>query len=221
MIDDYTKRGMILRSALRLAAEKGWKDLSLAEIARDAGASLAELHRDYGSKADILRAFVRDVDKEMLKRAAEPDAEAPARDRLLDVAMTRFEILEPYRAALKRIACDIRKSPDVSDTLLACASLRSSRWMLEAAGISPDGAMGAVRTAGMAALYARVAKVWLDDDTPDGARTMAALDRELACGERWLGRLNAACRSGCRIACRVFPGFRRRGGDAASGAAAG
>ncbi len=41
------------------------------------------------------------------------------------------------------------------------------------------------RTKGLALIYFNAFRVWLDDDTPDMARTMAALDRGLARAE-WL-----------------------------------
>ncbi|MGD9867739.1 MAG: TetR family transcriptional regulator [Hyphomicrobiales bacterium] len=219
MMDDYTKRGLILRSALRLAAEKGWKALTLAEIAAEAGATLADVHKDYGSKSDILKAFVRDVDRELLKRAPAPDMETPARDRLLDVVMTRFEILEPYKAALGRIVADVRRSPDAGDVALLCSSACSARWMLDAAGIPSAGGGGAVRVAGLMALYGRVSRVWLADDDPGLEKTMAALDREIGRGARWLGLLDGVCRTARSFVCQLLPGTgaRQRAQAAAAG----
>jgi hypothetical protein len=39
-------------------------------------------------------------------------------------------------------------------------------------------------------MYVRVLSVWADDEDPGLARTMAALDRELARAERWSGMLD-------------------------------
>ena len=58
------------------------------------------------------------------------------------------------------------------------------RWALEAAGINSGGLRGTVRAKGLLAVYAAVIPVWLRDDSPDMARTMAALDRRLAQAER-------------------------------------
>jgi hypothetical protein len=65
--------------------------------------------------------------------------------------------------------------------------LRSIGWMLEAAGISTQGLGGAIAVKLTAAAYLATARVWLRDDTPDLAPTMAALDRRLRGIERWLG----------------------------------
>jgi hypothetical protein len=39
-----------------------------------------------------------------------------------------------------------------------------------------------------------VLRVWINDEDPGLARTMAALDRELGRGQRWSGLLDEACR---------------------------
>ena len=40
----------------------------------------------------------------------------------------------------------------------------------------------------------RPLRVWINDEDPGLARTMAALDRELGRGQRWSGFLDQACR---------------------------
>jgi hypothetical protein len=47
-----------------------------------------------------------------------------------------------------------------------------------------------VRAQGLAILFASVLRTWVDDDDPGHARTMAALDRALARGQRWSGFLD-------------------------------
>ena len=79
-------------------------------------------------------------------------------------------------------------------------AVRSQTWMLDAAGIDAAGPRGAIRAQGTAALFAGVLRVWVDDDDEGLARTLAALDRALARGQRWSGVARqtsaASCRSG-------------------------
>ena len=75
----------------------------------------------------------------------------------------------------------------VAALALGTALLRSMAWMLEAAGISTHGLRGVIAVKLTAGAYAAVLRVWLRDDTPDLAQTMAALDRRLRGIERWLG----------------------------------
>ncbi len=62
--------------------------------------------------------------------------------------------------------------------------MNSMRFMLEAAGVEAEGAAGALKLQGLALAWARVLRVWLDDDEPGLSRTMAELDRVLTRGER-------------------------------------
>ena len=56
----------LIETALSLAAERGWRDLSLAEIAESAQVPLIKAYQVYPSKQAILQAFSRRVDAEVL-----------------------------------------------------------------------------------------------------------------------------------------------------------
>lgn len=212
MFDNKSKRGRIFLAALKLAKKQGWRKVTLADIAKEAGLSLSALHRRFSSKTAILTAFARTVDDEVLKKVKAPDMDTPARDRIFDVLMTRFDVLEPHKKALKRIYADSCCTlPGPGTARLVCASMESQRWMLNAAGIPTGGSKGCARVSGMMCLYARVAPVWLKDDDPDKAKTMAVLDRELRDGERWLKWSDAICRDLKKLACCFAP--RRRSYD--------
>ena len=86
--------------------------------------------------------------------------------------MARLEAMAPHRAVMIAIA---RAEGPAG---LAPRLPRTARALLEAAGISTDGAVGVARIAAMTAVWARVLQVWRDDE---GAlnRTMAEIDRQL------------------------------------------
>jgi AcrR family transcriptional regulator len=174
----------VIDVALKLAAEKGWRDLTLADIASAAGMSLADLYALYPSKQAILSAFVRDVDRAVLAESG--PAEGTAKDRLFDVLMRRLDKLDPYKAAVKRIGEDTVRDP----LAFLCGLGRldhSMAAMLEAAGISAGGLAGVVRAKGLSAVYLSALRTWLKDESADKAKTMAALDRALARAERIVG----------------------------------
>jgi hypothetical protein len=60
-------------------------------------------------------------------------------------------------------------------------------WMLEASGVSCAGWRGLARTHLLTGIYLSVLRVWLDDDSADAMKTMAALDRRLRGAASWLG----------------------------------
>lgn len=211
MLDDSTTRSSILKAAMRLAEEKGWRSLSLTEIASAAEVPVSDLHREFRSKTAILEGFVEEVDNAVLKKVKPADPQAPARDRVFEVMMTRFDVLRPYKGAIRRIFRDSRgRLPGPGAARLVCVSANSHRWMLAAAGIPAQGPMGCVRVSGLMCVHARVMPAWLKDDEPDQAKTMAALDRHLRDGEHWLKRLDGLCCDIGRLLCRCAPRRRDR-----------
>lgn len=173
----------IVAAAMRLAGERSWGDIPLAEIARAAGLDLIDLHRLFPSKLAILDALARQVDAAVL--AVPIDLGDTARDRLFDVVMRRFDALSPSREGLRRIARDMRRLK-LAALPAAFALPRSMTWMLEAAGISADGFSGMARARVLAIAYLAAFRVFLEDDSADLTRTMAALDRALRRAEPFL-----------------------------------
>lgn len=188
MLDLTTDQGRLISAALGLAAEKPWGEVTLADIAERTGSTLVALKAQFSSKGEILAAFSRMVDDEMLRRAPQRSENLQPRDALFEVIMSRFDVLEPYKGALKSIAKSGLPEPAQIAPMLA-----TQGWMLEAAGISSGGIRGQARTAGLATVYASVFQTWLDDDDAGHARTMAALDRRLRRGQRTLQQVEDVC----------------------------
>jgi len=67
-------------------------------------------------------------------------------------------------------------------------ALNSQRYMLAAAGISTEDALGFLKLQGAVIIHANTLETWFDDDDPALARTMARLDREIRRGERVMER---------------------------------
>jgi AcrR family transcriptional regulator len=177
-------RRRMIEAALTLAARQGWRGTGLSAIAAEAGLPLHEAYALFRSKAAILDGFLRQVDEAVLAGAGGADDE-PARDRLFDTLMRRFDALQPHKPAVRMLLRDGIGDPQ---TLLALPGLmRSMTWMLEASGISAAGWRGKLRVQILAALYLSVLRVFLDDDSADLTKTMATLDRRLRRGEALLG----------------------------------
>lgn len=182
-------RDRLIDAALRLAAERPWDEVTLGAIAEEAKLPLAVLYAEFGSRGALLAAYARRIDAAVLSEEdAEALADSPARDRLFEVLMRRFEAMQPHRAAVASILSDRLRRPGAG--LAALPQLgRSMAWMLVAAGISTDGWRGLLRIKGLSALWLATLRVWLRDDSEDMAKTMAALDRNLQRAESLLQRL--------------------------------
>ena len=180
-------RERIVQALMRLASDRPWNDIEIADIAEEAQVSLAEFRDHFPSKGAVLGAFSRMIDKIVLEGSGAELAGEPARERLFDVMMRRIDALTPYKRALRRIAYALRTDP-LALLALNQAALNSQRFMLAAAGISSEGPLGLVKLQGAALILANTLETWFEDDDPTLAKTMARLDRELRRGEGFIER---------------------------------
>ncbi|MCJ2020276.1 TetR/AcrR family transcriptional regulator [Methylobacterium sp. E-065] len=219
-------REAAVEGLMRLAAEQPWNDIEIGDIAREAGLTLAELRDLFPSKGAVLGWLTRIIDRKVLEGDLSGLEEEPTRERLFDVLMRRLDAMEPYKPALQRIAYALRGEP-LSMLALNGVMLNSHRYMLAAAGIDTEGPLGQLKLQGVVIAFARVTQVWLDDDDPALARTMARLDKEIRNGERIMERAEDARRltAPLRALGRAFldrrpRGRRSRDGDETDPAAA-
>ena len=212
-----TDRERIIAALMALLAEKRFEQIGFSDIATRADVSLVILRGEFSTKLAMLAAHMKELDRKVLGQADADMAEEPPRERLFDVLMRRIEAMAPHREATRSLMQSVGCNPGLAFALNGLA-LRSQIWMLTAAGIDAAGPRGAIRAQGLAMLFASVLRTWVDDEDEGLARTLAALDRALARGQRWSGMLDDLCRFSpgkCRSRFR-----RRRDEDAAEEPAA-
>jgi AcrR family transcriptional regulator len=180
-------RDAVVDALMRLAESRPWSDIELQDIAQEAAISLADLRDVFPSKGAILGGLSRRVDRQVLEGTTDDLAGEPARERLFDVMMRRLDALAPYKRALKRIAQGMRGDP-LAVAAMNQLALNSQRYMLAAAGISTEDALGFLKLQGAVIIHANTLETWFEDDDPALARTMARLDREIRRGERVMER---------------------------------
>ena len=172
----------LVRSALDLAASQGWRSITLRDVADRGEVSLDAVYRRFPDKSALLMGLGRMVDAAVLA-GGDTDMDEPPRDRLFDVLMRRFDVLAAHREGVRSVLADLRLDP-VGALAELPGLTRSMRWMMEAAGIPSGGLIGAAKVRALAVLYLLVLRVWIDDDTPDMARTMKELDNRLKQAEQ-------------------------------------
>ena len=201
-------RERIIDAFMTLLAEKPIERIGFAEIAKSARVSLSELRGTFPSMLAILAAQMREIDRAVLAGGDAELADEPPRERLFDVLMRRLEVLAPHRAAVRSLMRSASLNPSLAFALNSL-SVRSQQWMLTAADIGASGPRGMLRAQGLALLFASVLRTWVDDQDRGLARTMAALDRALARGQRWSGFLDDLCAIPARM-CGTRARRRRR-----------
>ena len=182
-------RDRIIAAFMALLAEKSIERIDIAEVAKRAEVSLADLRGEFGTTLAILAAHMKDVDRAVLRGGDGDMAQEPPRERLFDVLMRRLEAHAPHREAVRSLLRSAARNPPLAVALNGLA-VQSQQWMLAAAAIPSSGPKGMVQAQGLALLYASVLRTWLNDTDPGLARTMAALDSALARGQRWSSLLD-------------------------------
>ncbi len=206
-------RERIVDAMMALLEDKPFDEITLREIAATAGVSLGELRGEFGSPLAILSEHVRRIDRAVLSETDEDMAEDPARERLFEILMRRFEAMTPYKAAVRSLTRSAMRNPGLALTLNRFG-VQSMQWMLTAADIGSAGPKGMLRAQGLALTFGAVMRTWLNDEDADMAATMAALDRALSRAEHWSVMLDEAFRipaGACRIASRLRARRRRTG----------
>lgn len=171
-------RASILDAVFSIAADGGWRNASLSDVADRANLSIAEVCSVAPTKASLIGLLINEVDRQVLS-GGPVEADEAIRHRLFDMLMRRFDALNRNRDGVLALLREGRKDP-VAVLCTAPRLMRSMAMTLGAAGVSTSGLRGLARVNGLAAVYGYAVRAWLNDDSPDMAATMAALDKALA-----------------------------------------
>jgi len=178
-----------VKAFMEALATTSFNDIQLRDVAEAANVPLAKFLMTFSSRLDLFAAFARQIDGAVLA-GDDPDmGEEPARERLFDVYMRRFDALVPYKLALLQLGRDARRDPALTLALGRVAS-KSMERMAASANVSVDGARGAVVVLGLLQVYTRVMAVFVKESDEGQALTMAELDKALRQAERRIGDLD-------------------------------
>ncbi|HWV51915.1 TetR/AcrR family transcriptional regulator [Pseudorhodoplanes sp.] len=213
---DSTHRKAIIDALLSLLETGPLERIGLNDIAKAAGISLADLRGEFSSVVAILAAHMKDIDRTVLSADTSDMGDEPARERLFDVLMRRLDAHAGHKVAIRSLIRSTLCNPPLALVMNGLAA-RSMSWMMTAAGISAAGPKGALRAQALTLMYVRVLSVWANDEDPGLARTMAALDRELARAERWSGFLDTMLAIPERLQAGRWRARRRRDPDSDDG----
>ncbi len=176
----------LIAAALAIAADKGWRAVTVMDAARAAEIPLPLARERFPSRAAILMGLGRMADQAVL---AEVPTDGSVRDRLFDLLMRRLDAFQQHRAGVVAVLRALPSDPATA-IMLACATRRSMRWMLDAAGVPSGGLGGELRLRGLIGVWLWAVRAWEKDDSQDLSATMAALDTALGRAEqaaKWLG----------------------------------
>jgi len=168
-------------AAFKHLATESWQKLTLASVARTAKVPWARLLAIAPSKPALLGVMLRELSAETAQRYKPDRSSQSARERVLDVAMTWFEVQQSRKRSIRALHAGLRVDP------LAILSARreilaAAEWILALA--EADMGSARLKAASVAGILLRAMGAWFADD--DLEKTMAQLDRDLRRIERFL-----------------------------------
>lgn len=185
--DNRSTEDKLIDAALALAAERPWRTLALPEIADHAKVQIGEALLSLPSRDRIQRALIDRVDAQVFGSLKDDPLDGSVKDKLFDILMRRFDALDGHQAALRSMAKDAARDP-LGTACTGARFLKSMALSLQAAGVSAEGCAGAAKAKALALIQLNASRVWMNDEDPGLARTMAALDKGLARAEKLASR---------------------------------
>lgn len=167
----------LFKSAFADIVENGASKFSIARVSEDLNIEEALLAPVFNDLPSLALAFGRYVDVKIAKDVGEPSDE-PARDRLFEALMARFDVLQDYRDGIEAVLKYARREPPFLQLLLSRVPY-AMEHILEVVGVKAKGPRGRLQVAGLSLVYLRAYRVWSKDDSDDMAKTMASLDKSL------------------------------------------
>ena len=196
MSETAAARSALAEAALKRAAARGWRGVTLHELASLARRPVTDFYPL--TPADASDCIDEYFDRAAGESAPAPNGEEPARERVFDVAMRRFEAMEPHRAGLLALEQALGFDP-IGQTAAFARLTRTARWLLALAGEEREGVGAAARAQALAFVLRQTRAAWAKDDLGDFAKTMAALDKGLRRADEFfdsVGKVAAGLRPG-------------------------
>lgn len=174
----------VIQTCLDLASAQAWDDVLMMDIAAHAGYKEVDIRAIFADKMDIIQAYARQVDAQVIENmnGAFTGAES-CRDKIFDIIMERFDVLNENRKAVLSILNAVTLDPKSAITTLPWVA-QSMAKMMDVAGIDAQGIKGGLRVAGLSLAYLKTLRDWAGDESVDMAQTMSSLDKSLGFLER-------------------------------------
>ncbi len=145
---------------------------------------------DIALNDDLFIGLMQYVDQRVEEDCEADLLEETGKDRLFEIFMLRFDVLNEHREGFQTLFYSTLKSPRYFRLALPQFH-QSMEVMLRLADMNGrDGsACTPLRVGALALAYLNAVRVWLNDDSPDMTKTMAELDKGLSLLDKRYDRL--------------------------------
>lgn len=171
-------RSKIIETALEILIQTPWDMLTMEALAEKMTITPVQLYHIFSTRCELLKGIVQFIDDKMMALYQEGQGDLPLQEKLFDIIMCRFEVMETYKKSLKNIVFAIWRDP-LSFPGGILSGLHSMTLILEVVDVPVQGIKGKFNLNILSFFYLYALKFWFEDDTQDMAKTLTHVDKGL------------------------------------------
>ena len=172
------KEVIIQDSFMNILLHKKFKDVEIYEIIKKAKIKSKEFNFFYQNKEQIVISFFTRIDLMM-----------EIKDNLFEVCMTRFEILDQYKASINNIYSSLKTQPNLAINLYE-SFFKTMKLILKLSLINTKPIKGHIKLIIFSLVYLSILNEWIKDFSFNNEKTMAILDTRLSLIESFIIKAN-------------------------------
>lgn len=171
-------RSKIVETALEILTQTPWDALTMEELAAKLSITPIQLYAIFPTRCDLLKGIMQFIDDKMITLYQEGKEDLSLQEKLFDIIMCRFEVMEVYKSPLKNIIFTFWRDP-ISFPSGVFLGLHSMSLILEAVDVPVEGIKGKLNIKILSFFYLYTLKLWFEDETQDMAKTLTHVDKAL------------------------------------------
>lgn len=165
--------------------EKELIDMIMSNISVEGWENLSIPTQDFFSDKEAFWPFFYRYCANTIEEILPPDQTQSyiKKEQFMELMLLKFELWMPYKNAIRCLQQEAAQNPKLLRTIL-CTDYRFLKQQLHTYGLVGESLISSFKEKGIFLLSWAILPVWMEDDTPDLAKTAAFLDKALSFGEK-------------------------------------
>lgn len=170
----------LINKGFALIKEIGWNNFDIKTLSKKEKISEEEINFFFSCKYSLIERFTKMIDSEVESNLSFDEMkESSVKDNLFEVIMLRFDVMEPYKIALSKLIKSATKNPALF-SVISKNVINSMDFYLEISNSYKGLTIDLFKKNFLFIIYSYTFKIWLEDNSDDLSKTMAALDKSLS-----------------------------------------
>jgi len=170
----------LINKGFALIKEIGWNNFDIKTLSKKEKISEEEIKFFFSCKYSLIERFIKMIDSEVESNLSLDEMrESSVKDNLFEVIMLRFDVMEPYKIELSELIKNATKNPALF-SVISKNVINSMDFYLEISNSYKGLTIDLFKKNFLFIIYSYTFKIWLEDNSDDLSKTMAALDKSLS-----------------------------------------